>query len=151
MKYFETEEFKKLNRQWRKKLKASGFKDIELSDDELVRYSFHLTEAYRSGTFDYYLKCAEFLLTHKFKTQFEKKIWELHTDGLSIRRIVEALKTDKDVIRNNKARAPGTAYYLPLTIGAIHDRLRAIEAHMLQKVVLKTEIDRTSQNKRTGT
>jgi hypothetical protein len=87
MKYWETDKFKKEKKKWYKRLKSSGFKDIELGEDELVRYSFHLTDAYRSGTYDYYLKANEFLASFKFQTKLDQFIWSLHSEGNSCRQI----------------------------------------------------------------
>lgn len=136
MKYWESEEFKALNKRWKKKLKASGFKEIELGDDELVRYSYHLTQAYREGTADYYLKASEFLLTHTFKNKTDRLIWSLHADGRSCRQISSEL-------------AKRTAHP-KLGHTAVHGRICAIEALMLETAVPNTEISRTTQNKRTG-
>lgn len=117
MKYWETSEFKSLNKQWKKKLKASGFKDVELSEDELSRYSYQLTQAYREGTADYYLKASDFLQTHTFKDKTDRLIWSLHAEGQSCRQISAVLAKRTAHPSLNKSR--------------IHARLCAIESIML--------------------
>jgi hypothetical protein len=119
MKFYESEEFKTLNRSWKKKLKASGFKDIEISEDELVRHSFHLTQAYVSGTYDYYLAAQEFLLQHKFKTELDRKIWEWHCEGRSCRYIASKLRRQ--------------SIFPHLNHNTIASRIRSIESNMLEK------------------
>lgn len=89
---FRTAEFKQLKDHWYEKLKESGFKDIEENEDRLIQwhagyfYSRHSPLRFRSRE-TYYQIGSRFLQTHIFETDHQKRIWELHISGLSIRQI----------------------------------------------------------------
>lgn len=97
---FKTKEFKKLQSEWTKKLKKSGFEDIEDSKGKLLQYSAshvnHRIAPVKWETKSEYYRLAEhFFHEHKFKS-LEQSIWELHYAGDSIRTIVKKLK-DKGI------------------------------------------------------
>ncbi len=94
---FNSKEFKELNEKWRKKLKKSGFEDIEndkgqlrSSDSSEYVKNFDPIAAYAKE--EYFRRAGFFLYSHKFETSLERKIWELHVEGASIREIVKILK-----------------------------------------------------------
>ncbi len=101
---FKTKEFKALQIKWEAKLKKAGFKDLERKDrwgraEERLQTDTMENVANRGTTVeefeatqDYYRIAGQFLHEHKFKTQVEKKIWELHAEGDSIRVIIKKLK-----------------------------------------------------------
>lgn len=108
-KYYEKSDFKKLNKQWRDKLKKSGFEDVEQEDGNLKlwhSFRFMILEAKNSKDSlqnrvennkikeFYYRVATKFLHTHKFKSAKERRIWELHCEGHGWRKI--------DKILNNK-------------------------------------------------
>lgn len=96
-----TKEFLKLQAEWDKKLKDSGFNDAEQRDGNLKTWSSLFT---RQTTADismeakqeYYRAAGHFLYSHQF-TAFERKIWELHVEGISIRDIVITLKSCSNI------------------------------------------------------
>lgn len=81
--------FKKLQKQWYKKLKDEGFKDIE-------NVGYYMTSAInlravatkdREAIQEYYSNATSVLYETQFDTEKEKKIWELHCEGLSLRKV----------------------------------------------------------------
>lgn len=106
--------YKKLRKTWYKKLKESGFKDIEFNDDTLA--GNHSSTFYRNipnhtklqnpkvvweAKLEYYTMAEHFLNEHKFENSLEKIIWEYHSNGLSIRSIIKILHKDK-VTKTNR-------------------------------------------------
>jgi hypothetical protein len=89
---------KKLEREWYEKLRESGFVDIEdTTTEERPLISWHNMRfknkaiVQREALQDYYARAKEVLATYKFDTLKEHKIWELHSEGVSINRIEKAL------------------------------------------------------------
>ncbi len=98
MNQFKTKEFESLNKVWKKKLKKSGFEDIEQDEDTLkLWYSEYYKTRYTATTFaakeEYYILASQFLHSHKFIDKKEEAIWALYSEGYSIRKIVKALKS----------------------------------------------------------
>lgn len=117
--YWKSNKFKRLKAAWDKKLAKSGFKDIEVADSpkELLKtwdtYKFNKftnppkqpsKNSYDDNNDprrfyerqDYYLKCAHLLTSnYKFKSAKHRRIWELHSEGLSFAEIARALKCQK--------------------------------------------------------
>jgi len=97
--------FKKLQNEWYKKLKDSGFEDIETPGGFLKGlssssgkpsnkegYSWGERELYNKSKEEYYRLAGHFLHDYKFESNIEKFIWELHSNGVSVRSIVSVLK-----------------------------------------------------------
>lgn len=97
---------------WSKKLKASGFKDIEspygdLKEDPFIRsMNEHTRAAYavlgKKGALaqsqirnltraQYYARAGEFLISHKF-ARGDLLLWTLHCEGVSYRKVAKAAK-----------------------------------------------------------
>lgn len=107
MSKFKSKEFLDLKDKWDAKLKDSGFVDIEQDETRLInlasnffRNRFNATKY--EAKVEYYQIAGQFLHGHKFKNKTEKLIWALHSDGKSIREIVEAL--DKEGVKTYKDR-----------------------------------------------
>lgn len=96
---FKTKEFKLLKAKWDAKLAAKGFNDIESTRGN-VSYlkvhecrKFHRREPqYYDETQEYFLRATHLLQTHKFGSVRERKVWELHADGWTVREIETKLK-----------------------------------------------------------
>lgn len=91
------QDLKALQKEWYKKLQEVGFKDIESSSDYLKEWDSHYFQAnYDPLSFEarqtYYQLADNFLVSYKFSSFLEFKIWELHTQGLSTRKIADELK-----------------------------------------------------------
>lgn len=97
MSQFKTKEFLALKKKWDKKLKSSGFEDIEQDDGNLKLWSSHFFKVRFNETLfgakeEYYRLAGQFLHEKVFKDHKTKLIWQLHSEGISIRDIVIALK-----------------------------------------------------------
>lgn len=86
-----------LQEKWYKKLKNEGFDDIEQDEQNLKRWDGrYFRNEYNSTTFEakktYYQEAGKFLNYYKFQSILDKKIWTLHSDGLTVRAIVIELE-----------------------------------------------------------
>lgn len=91
------ETFKQLQAKWYKKLKDSGFDDVEKNEIYLKKYSYvaDCTPDVWNAKVYYYQIAEHFLNTHTFKSPIERIIWEYHTNGISVRNISKLLKDAK--------------------------------------------------------
>lgn len=102
MSYYNDPAFIKLQKEWYKKLADSGFKDIEEFDEVrgsaaisfLKRSCKDLAKKYNDTTFFYYQLCRDFLSHGFFLSKIDHKIWQLHSEGVSIREILKELQQD---------------------------------------------------------
>lgn len=105
--------FSKLEKVWYKKLRKSGFVDIEYDEKNLKQFSgktsidrddgsskldgWHKMGATTSirdhWKFNYYQRARDFLRTYEFKNKTERKIFEMHSEGIGIRVIAKELRT----------------------------------------------------------
>jgi len=97
MSAYDSAKFKALNKQWRKKLEASGFEDAEYENGFLKRYHkqfFDTRVDWDAAPMkeEHFRKASQFLHVHKFKTKAEYKIWELYSEGVSKSEISRRLK-----------------------------------------------------------
>lgn len=92
-----------LKKLWDKKLKQSGFEDIEDDQGRLKEWS---SRAWRNNEhenlqdtaaakLEYYNMCTTFLNEHPFESRLEQVIWEYYTEGISYRNIAKLLKKAK--------------------------------------------------------
>ena len=83
----------KLQKIWYKKLKDSGFKDIEHSSGALDRsYTKSKRTQVEIEVIQHYYSMASALLNnHTFEDHIEKVIWEYYSEGMSAREIAETL------------------------------------------------------------
>lgn len=96
---------KSLQDEWDQKLRDSGFEDIEdrHSPREMLK-TWHSTQFARrfnkerfDARRDYFDRATHFLHSHPFRSVLEKTIWELHSEGKSLREIAkETGKVSKD-------------------------------------------------------
>lgn len=88
-----------LQQEWYLKLEQEGFKDIENTDTphrplkkwHKVKFQ-DVTEDHVQAKLSYYSKAKDLLRSHSFESQAHKEIWEMHSDGLSKRKIERLLK-----------------------------------------------------------
>jgi nucleoside-specific outer membrane channel protein Tsx len=95
-----SKEFLKLQAQWYKKAAKSEYLDIEQDEDNLKIWDGHRIKAkYTPETFqakqEYYIMAGQFLYNHEFKSTLDRKIWEMHAEGLTAPEIVVKLKRYK--------------------------------------------------------
>lgn len=89
-------EFKALQAKWYKKAAQGGkYVDIEQPDGNLKAWSTSLIrhdEITENAKQDYYRLACQLLHEYEFASPTERRIWELHAEGLSIRNITKELK-----------------------------------------------------------
>lgn len=108
-------QFKKLQDKWYRKLEKSGFEDIEDTNSprEMLKtwdsqYFLHIgTPMQFEARQIYFEMCTNFLNTHKFISEADKAIWELHTEGFSLREIAKKKKRSTDAIFKTVKRLKG--------------------------------------------
>ncbi len=95
-----SKDFIKLQKQWYKKLKDSGFDDIEFTDHAtglgqnsayLKRPSAYLAKKYNKQTDKYYSLFRNFLTFGTFTSKIDKNIALWHSEGVSYRKIVKLI------------------------------------------------------------
>lgn len=94
------QELKKLQDKWYKKLAKAGFEDIEdiNSPNEFLKEwhgSWFRSRGHASrftAKESYFYQAGHFLTNHEFKNEQEKKVWKLHSEGLSLREIAKAMR-----------------------------------------------------------
>lgn len=102
-KFYRNKGFALLNRQWKKKLKESGFNDLEKSVHEYARLP--LTIDINSATFKsreasevYFDIASDHLRNGSFKSQVEREVWEHHSQGDTLSEIGHKMKLGKSTI-----------------------------------------------------
>lgn len=97
---------KKLKAQWDKKLKASGFVDIEnyrgeFKDHKTLNDLFRLI-GFRTGFMedirDYYTWAMGEVLLAEFETKRDRKIWTMHASGISSREIAKEVNIKQGMV-----------------------------------------------------
>jgi hypothetical protein len=92
---FGTKKFKALKAKWDKKLKNTGFEDVENEDGSLKAsthpkaISFALRDKEEREA--YYGIATQLLHTYTFVDEIEKRIWEMHCEGIAVRHIMKEL------------------------------------------------------------
>lgn len=103
-------ELAKLTKVWYKKLKKSGFEDIEQSDGKLKEWhSFKFAVGGQNAIQIYaktkfYDAAREMLTKHTFATARERKIWALYSEGESARGIAKKLKLGRFIVSSTVNR-----------------------------------------------
>lgn len=98
----------RLKQRWQKKLRASGFQDIEDEDGRLKRMTveseLRSLTGFQPGIMESirdYFSWAEEMANRKgrvFKSAADRQIWTLHSRGLSSREIAESVPFDQTYI-----------------------------------------------------
>lgn len=93
-------DFEKLRKKWYKKLKKSGFRDIEV--DNNFNYLPGLLRDTRPNQIvnieqkiDYFRFASQFAEDYDFKNDLEKEIWLCHSEGYTLKEICEELDLKK--------------------------------------------------------
>lgn len=98
--------FKALQDKWYDKLATKGFEDIEErhSPREMLK-CWHNTWFQSRGTPDqiakqglYYQMATDMLNTYEFADKLDRRIWELHANGASVREIAKIVKLSKSPV-----------------------------------------------------
>lgn len=140
-------DYKKLRAEWDKRLKESGFVDIEQADGNLkawhsyrFRPGSHVISKpgqrraasdvslngaagdvkSRQDKADYYYHAYQFLCNHEFKTERDKHVWEQHTEGYGYSEIPARLKA-KGVKVGRSTAQKTVKYYKKLMLAGIEE------------------------------
>lgn len=105
---FKTKKFKSLKEKWYKKLEKSGFEDIEdnsLEEPLIKDWHSRRFKKWPKEVFDfrlkYYADARSLLHTYAFESELHKRIWELHSEGWSLRDIEQEIgEYKKDTINH---------------------------------------------------
>ena len=105
LKYYKTEEFKKLQNEWYDKLDNSGFEDLEWLDKDsgfgqnsgflkksLKKFN-KLTKKDLADKNIYFSLAKDFAQDYKFKSRLHKYIWELYIEGIAYRKMIPKIKS----------------------------------------------------------
>lgn len=91
-------ELKKLRKHWNEILASEGFKDIESDnpDAPLKSSAYDVFTKYPDGTFEmgseYSRLAGQFLHEFEFESKRDRRIWELHSDGSTVREIAKIVR-----------------------------------------------------------
>lgn len=101
-KYWETPEFKKLNKEWREKLESAGFDDQE-DEKENLKQKDERTIAFqnRDKIQNFYLKLDSYLTHNTEIPERDRKILELYSQGVKVKGkggIVEQVGLSRDPV-----------------------------------------------------
>lgn len=96
-----TADFQRLKEQWYARVRATGFRDIESPTGIIPRRS---APAARAGEIAHLEAARAFLETHRFASHWEKRVWELHADGISNRQIARLLRNGRKRVEAALAR-----------------------------------------------
>jgi hypothetical protein len=94
MKFWKTKAFQELKSAWDRKLKDSGFVDIEAEgkrEIDLRNANVRDYEAVQA----YYRAAVRYLNSGEFSKEGHREVWALHCEGLSCREIASSLGIDK--------------------------------------------------------
>lgn len=96
-------ELKALQKVWYAKLRAEGFNDIEQKTGTHRHDSDHFAHKRVVARFEatqaYFYNATQFLNDYKFESEYDRAVWEYHSNGLSSREIANTLK--KAGLRSN--------------------------------------------------
>lgn len=91
-KFYETDEFKKINEEWQMKLTESGFDDLEKQDKHFIQPQSFYPASKTKKSPEYYQLMQLIADTHAFNRTVDKVIMQLHADGKSLRQIASSLR-----------------------------------------------------------
>lgn len=89
MSQFKTKQFRRLQHQFYKKLKDTGFEDIEEinSSKEMLKTWASNIKPDRHRSAEYFDQANDFYYTFSFDSEKDKDVWRHHADGESVRQI----------------------------------------------------------------
>ena len=98
-----------LRKYWYDKLKKNGFKDIEtihgtIKDWPAARLRRDYTPERFKEKQTYYQIASQVTWEYCFESPLEKQIWELHSDGYSLRDISKKIRTDQNKMNKDKIK-----------------------------------------------
>lgn len=126
-KFYQSEDFKKLNEAWAKKLQKSGFEDHEYANGTLKTKNTR-TQAYRQQSELSRISSAliSYIENPKIKLQFfERRILELHAAGVYQKQIIRRTKKSHTTVWKT------LKIHIPLALGLYSKEERELELDTL--------------------
>jgi hypothetical protein len=96
-KFYETEEFNRLNKEWQMKLKEEGFTDIEKKDTNGITQPQVFYTQRKQKSPEYWLLVEAILANYLFKRDTDKVVMQLHLERKSLREIAKHLQQDTNL------------------------------------------------------
>jgi hypothetical protein len=103
-KYYETNEFKKINREWEQKLKESGFIDIEEPKRRNTPNIQKQEIKYCEKQENHFDMCREYLNSGKIKDETYLYIFNLYCEGFDIRTTELKLSKMENLVKFKKSK-----------------------------------------------
>lgn len=105
----ERDDFIQLKALWYKKLKDTGFKDIEtfsgyIKDWPSQRIQRDFSPEKIQERQEYFRAASQLYWEHEFDSVLEKSIWQLHCEGKSYREISETLRNSRNKLNKDKVQ-----------------------------------------------
>lgn len=99
-------QFRELQKEWYDRLEKEGFEDIENSSGLPKQWALNFfrnefNQIRYEATVEYYSKAQRLLHRYSFRNDIDKRIWELHCEGLTVREISLRIKTYKKSMVHN--------------------------------------------------
>lgn len=116
---FETSGFKKLNQEWQKKLKESGFKDIESSTAIDRNYISSQEFEVDAERIEYIHLCESYFNSGKIKDKTDLEIFEMHCEGISNQEISKIIGVDSSTVDRRLGRILKEAKINPIKFGSV--------------------------------
>jgi hypothetical protein len=91
-KYYETNEFMALQKDWYKKLKSEGFQDIETESEKEGKFVREQVLTLDQERIKYFTACEQYLNSGSLTDSEDIFIFEKHCEGLSVREIEKAIE-----------------------------------------------------------
>lgn len=92
MKFYQTREFIRLQSKWQKRLRESGFNDIEPVENAPMPERINVRREQKRperllSIQEYFCQASRFYWDYNFKSEREKRIWFYYSEGLTMREI----------------------------------------------------------------
>lgn len=131
-KYYETADFKALQKKWYGKLEDDGFQDAEREDGALQNWSTQFSRGnleFNQSKEEYFRLAGHFLHDHRFANETERRVWELHTNGMSTGKIAKALPRGVDTDLDPRNTTGG----YPTRIKKVQATIRGLAKQMVDE------------------
>lgn len=104
-KYYETEQFKRLNAEWQRKLKSSGFVDLEEGIPAYTQLPALNHKTHRSkdspAVAAHFQAAFNYLGSGKFDNFMQKRIWEYYCNGATERLIADRMFISRSAVHSH--------------------------------------------------
>lgn len=99
-KFYQTQEFRELQEKWRRKLKQSGFDDLENGDFFRAHDIRTAAWANQNDIRDFFIALDHLMTHYPEMPPFERKVMELYSRGIYVKTIVQKTRKSDKTVRN---------------------------------------------------